>query len=441
VAGLAVRRVVDRPIPPVRGEQIAYLQYTSGSTRAPAGVMISHANVLANARQTLAGYGVRPGDGTTTVSWLPLFHDMGLVLGVAAPLVAGCRSVLMDPVAFLERPARWLKLLSGNPNAVSAAPNFAYGYAAARVSERERDWLHLDAVKALINGAEPVWPATIEKFQRAFGECGLRPETHRPSYGLAEATVLVTVSPMGTAPRTTTFDRDALAAGRAIPPATPDAPVSTLVSCGVPVGQTVRVVDPRRGTPAPDGQVGEIWVTGPNVARGYWDNEPATARSFQARLIGKGTVGARENWLRTGDLGVLCDGELYVTGRRKDLVIVGGRNHYPQDIELTVEQAHTAVRAHHVVAFAVPAAEQDGLVVLAERARDLGPDGVNRDELAATVRAAISARHTVALHDFALLEPGQVPRTSSGKVARAAARSAYLSGAFDAVGARGGAAR
>ncbi|MEE1930236.1 fatty acyl-AMP ligase [Streptomyces sp. TRM 70351] len=436
------------PVPQVPGhgavpQDIAYLQYSSGSTRSPAGAMISHSNVLANARQVQAAYGCGPGDDAVMVSWLPLFHDMGLMLGVATPLVAGLHAVLMDPAAFLGRPARWLRMLSTYPRAVTAAPNFAYDFAAARVSREERDWLRLDSVKALINGAEPVQAGTIGRFHAAFAECGLRPEAHRPSYGLAEATVLVSASRAGAPPRTTAFDRDALAEGTAKPPATPSASVTTLVSCGTAVDQELRVVDPQSCVPLPDGTVGELWLRGPNVSRGYWNADEEGRRTFSGTLPADAPGDGR--WLRTGDLGVVHGGEVYVTGRMKDLVIVGGRNHYPQDIELTAEEAHPSVRPHHVAAFSVAADDAapphaagqpegdagERLVVLAERTRQAVEDRTeDASEVAAAIRTAVSARHGVAVHDVVLLRPGQVPRTSSGKVARAAARTGYLGGAF-----------
>jgi acyl-CoA synthetase (AMP-forming)/AMP-acid ligase II len=386
---------------PAPGE-LAYLQYTSGSTRSPAGVMLTHRNVLSNARQCCTAYGAESGT-TSTISWLPLFHDMGLILGIGAPMFGGMATVLMDPLAFLERPGRWLRALSASPGAISAAPNFAYAYSASRVTEDEKSYLELSRVVSLINGSEPVLPATIAKFQDAFGGCGLRPEVHRASYGLAEATVLVSVTDAGTPPRQVTFDRDRLGEGHAVP-----APAgTTLVSCGRPVDQRIRIVDPS-GEPVADGEVGEIRVSGQNVGQGYWGRPEASA-------FGNG-------WLATGDLGVRFEGELYMTGRLKDLVIVDGRNHYPQDIEQTVE-ACPAVRPHSAAAFAIPREEGEVAVVVLEQAKNTG------DEVAAgVVRASVSAEHGLRLHDVVVLSPGEVPRTSSGKISRALCREYYLDG-------------
>ncbi|UOZ03750.1 fatty acyl-AMP ligase [Amycolatopsis sp. WQ 127309] len=398
-------------LPPVTGEhewhrpapdELAYLQYTSGSTRSPAGVMLTHHNVLTNARQCCTAYGAESGT-TSTISWLPLFHDMGLILGIGAPMFGGLTAVLMDPLAFLERPGRWLRALSASPGAISAAPNFAYAYCASRVTDDEKSYLELSRVVSLINGSEPVLPATIAKFQAAFGECGLRPEVQRASYGLAEATVLVSVTDAGTPSRQVTFDRDRLAEGFAVP-----APSgTTLVSCGRPVDQRIRIVDPN-GEPVADGEVGEIRVSGPNVGQGYWGRPEASP-------FGNG-------WLATGDLGVWFEGELYMTGRLKDLVIIDGRNHYPQDIEQTVE-AHPAVRLHSAAAFAIRHDEGEVAVVVLEQAKN--SDG---EVAVGELRAAVSAEHGLRLHDVVVLSPGEVPRTSSGKISRALCRTSYLDG-------------
>lgn len=401
----------------------AYLQYTSGSTRSPAGVVLTHRNVLANARQACAAYGAESGT-TSTVSWLPLFHDMGLILGIGAPVTGGLASVLMDPLAFLERPARWLRALSASPGAISAAPNFAYAYCASRVSEADKVYLELSRVVSLINGSEPVLPATIAKFHDAFAECGLRPEVHRSSYGLAEATVLVSVTDAGKPPRQVTFDRDRLAAGYA-EPATPGATATTLVSCGRPVGQQVRIADPVTGAPAEPGEVGEIRVSGPNVGRGYWGRAEASVATFGLPPLEPGTG---EGWLATGDLGVLFDGELFVTGRLKDLVVVDGRNHYPQDIEQTVEE-HPAVRPHSAAAFAIDSGDGEAAVVVLERAKYTEADIA---AATAALRAAVSAGHGLRLHDVVFLAPGEVPRTSSGKISRARCRVSYVDGALTA---------
>ncbi|MEV5437623.1 fatty acyl-AMP ligase [Streptomyces sp. NPDC052682] len=405
---------------------VAYLQYTSGSTRAPAGVEISHANVVANARQALTAYGADQ-HPVTCVGWLPLYHDMGLVLSVAAPVVRGTLSVLMDPVAFLHEPVRWLRLLAAHPHAISAAPNFAYDYCASAVTAEQKAELRLDGITALINGSEPVRPGTADRFHAAFAEQGLAPRTHCPSYGLAEATVFVSAARPEEPLRRFALDRDALAAGKALP-ARPDDPRAVLLAgCGTAAGQRVRIADPVSRAALAEGEVGEIWVQGPNVGRGYWHREQESERVFGAVFAGEEEAG---RWLRTGDLGTVLEGQLVVTGRLKDLIVVDGRNHYPQDVEATVQDAHPAVRRDRLAAFPVPGAAGERVVVVAEHARSVRLADLDVPGVARAVRGAVATRHGLRLADVVLVPPGTVPRTSSGKVSRALTRARYLEGAY-----------
>ncbi|MBB5083239.1 fatty acyl-AMP ligase [Nonomuraea endophytica] len=387
-------------------DDLAYLQYTSGSTRQPTGVEITHGNVEANALQLWEAFDATPRTSVAAL-WLPLFHDMGLIATIALPIVGGNQVAFMDPVAFVMHPVRWLRLLSEFHDVYTGGPNFAYEYTAARVSEADKDGLDLSGVRVMLNGAEPVRPGTGAAFHAAFARCGLRPQAHTPAYGLAEATVFVSAVGCDEVAKVTEFDREALGEGRAV--AYTSGGKSTLVSCGRPTGQRVRV-------DAPDGHVGEIRVQGPNVARAYWRDPERSAEVF-----GSG-------WLRTGDLGVIHEGELYVTGRIKDLIIVDGRNHYPQDIEATVQEACEAVRRDHVAAFAVPGELGERVVVVAERSRR----GLEAEpsEVARLVRAAVARTHDLAVHDVVLAAAGAVPRTSSGKIARRACLQAYLEDAF-----------
>jgi fatty acid CoA ligase FadD32 len=418
----------------IRSADLAYLQYTSGSTRRPAGVMITHGCLAANADQIFAAVGAEP-YRSTAVSWLPLFHDMGLVLTIAMPVAAPGHVVFMDPVAFLMRPARWLQLASQHPRVFTAGPNFAYDYCATRISEAERAGLHLSDVRVFLTGAEPVRPATLRKFADAFAGCGLDPGALTPAYGLAEATVYVASTRPGRPPRTVALDRAALQRGEAIPLAgdedSEDSAV-LLASCGVPGGQRVAIVDPQTASVCPDGQVGEIWVHGPNVAAGYFGPPERGAETFGAALAASPDGMPRRGWLRTGDIGVFHDGELLVTGRLKDLIIIDGRNHYPQDIEATAQDAHPVIRRDRVAAFAAPGEAGDRLVVVAERSRQAAAEQVDRAEVTRAVRAAVSTRHGAPLHDFRLVRPGDIPRTSSGKIARSACCEHYLRGAFAA---------
>ncbi|WBQ03134.1 fatty acyl-AMP ligase [Kribbella sp. CA-293567] len=391
---------------PIDPDDLAYLQYTSGSTGEPSGVMVSHRNLIANVRQLIEAFEFRPGR-SMTVSWLPLFHDMGLILTLGVPLLHGDRSVFTDPVAFLMRPARWFQLADGPLDVYTAAPNFAYDYCVQRISAKED--LDLSRFKAFLNGAEPIRPATIAAFTDAFRDCGLDPASHVPAYGLAEAVVFVASALVDTEPTITSFDRDAVTTGVLRPPG---AAATELVSCGPPRGQQVVIADPA-GNPLPSGHVGEIHLAGPNVARGYWSDPARTTVVFGATLTdGTGP------WLRTGDLGALFDGELYVTGRLKDLIIIDGRNHHPQDIEATIHRTHPALRPGRVAAFSVPSHDTEHLIVIVEHTTSDDPTG--------SIRAAVNRHHALRVHHVLLTRPGTIHRTSSGKPARHPTRTWYL---------------
>jgi fatty acid CoA ligase FadD32 len=410
---------------------LAYLQYTSGSTRAPAGVMITHGCLAANAAQISAALEIEH-YRSTAVGWLPLFHDMGFVMTVAMPIATGGQAAFMDPVAFLMQPARWLRLASEHVNVFTAGPNFAYEYCVNRIAEQDRVGLDLSGVRAFINGAEPVRPATLRKFAGSFSGCGLAAEALTPAYGLAEATLYVASGGTRRSPRTVALDRAALQRGEAVPvPPAGDADGAGAVpmaSCGTPADQHVAIVDPETATVCPPGRIGEIWVSGPNVSPGYFRQH--STDTFGAVLAAASGGLPREGWLRTGDTGVFHDGELLVTGRLKDLIIIDGRNHYPQDVEATAQEAHPVIRRDRVAAFAAPAEDGDRLVVVAERSRQARAREVNATEVTRAVRAAVSAHHGAPLRDFLLVGPGDLPRTSSGKIARSACRERYLRGSF-----------
>ncbi|MFI6123736.1 fatty acyl-AMP ligase [Streptomyces sp. NPDC051064] len=413
-------------------DDCAYLQYTSGSTRMPSGVEITHANVCANARQALEAYDIRPGRNCT-VGWLPLYHDMGLVLAIVLPIVGHIHSVLMDPLAFVQQPARWLRLLTQHRGALTAAPNFAYDYCVRRVSDLEREELSLGSVAAMVNGSEPIAVRTLQRFQEAFAPVGMVRTAMRPSYGLAEATVFVSASPAGEEPAVTCFDRNALAGGTARVVEVEDGgAVTRLVACGRPTDQQIAIVEPGSRVRLEGGHVGEIWLRGPNIGRGYWGRPEQSKDTFRATLHGDDPSDQTLHWLRTGDLGLWHDKQLYITGRIKDLVIIDGTNHYPQDIEQTVDYAHSVIRRHHTAAFSVAADDGEHLVVVAEYARDFTePPGSGLVEQARrAVRAAVATAHAVAVHDFILVQPGTVPHTTSGKVARNACREHYLQGTW-----------
>lgn len=418
--------------PDIRPEHVAYLQYTSGSTRAPAGVMLTHENLMANARQLVAAFEpvVAGTERQAAVSWLPLFHDMGLVLALAMPLVVGCAGVTFDPLAFIQRPIRWLEALSGWDRVFSAAPNFAFGLAARRVRDDELAALDLTGVHAILNGAEPVTIGAVEAFTERFRACGLRPQAVRPAYGLAEATVFVAATPPGARATALPVSTGALQRHR-IERAADGEPATDVVAHGRAWGQELIVVDPDTHALLDDGCVGELWVRGPNVGAGYWGREDESLMTFGAELRDPPErLGG--TWLRTGDLGAVFDGQLYITGRRKDVVVVDGRNVYPQDIEHTVEASHPVIAAHRSAAFGVrDGALGEALVVVAEVHRDAPSDDASRLAARWAAIEAVSAQHAVRVSDVVLVGPHTVPRTSSGKIARAATRDLFLRGALD----------
>lgn len=409
--------------------KVAYLQYTSGSTRSPAGVMVTHANVLANLTQISDDYldhleGGAPADGHM-VSWLPFYHDMGLVIGAFGPIVSGRPAVLMSPMAFLLKPARWLQQLAQHGHTLTAAPNFAYELLIRRVSDKDMAGLDLSHVVGMINGAERVHGATVRRFNEKFGKYNLSPFAMRPSYGLAEATVYVVSSPGDRAPTVLRFDVEKLSAGHAEPC---EQGGSELVGCGTARSDAlVRVVDPENLTELPAGEVGEIWVHGDQVTTGYWHNPELTGRLFGAELARTSSGVPRGPWLRTGDIGVIFDEELFVIGRIKDLLIVDGRNHYPDDIETTV----SSITKGRSVAVSIPAETTEQLVVIAEVKTP-----VNVDELRAVKRevaAAVKKVHGVRVADLVLVGQGAIPITSSGKVRRSSCVERYQAGEFGRV--------
>lgn len=431
---------------PVRDtDDLAYLQYTSGSTRTPAGVEITHRAVYTNAMQMILHGGLNT--DVQCVSWLPLYHDMGLMM-IVFTAYFGAHVALMDPMAFLRRPYRWIKQLgiaATRGRTMAAAPNFAFELTAQRGLPPEGEDLDLSNVVCLLNGSEPVSMSAIEQFTNAFAPYGLPASVVKPSYGMAEATLSVASIAPDAAASAVFLDREQLGAGRAVvvDPTASDA--LSLVSCGQPILDEWAVIADPDGAEVPDGTVGEIWLHGNNVGRGYFGREEETRRVFgnklQSRLeVGSHAEGAPDNgsWLATGDLGVYIDGELYLTGRIKDLIIIDGRNHYPHDIETTVSEASPAIRTGYVAAFSVPAeavstltgsgGSGEQVVVVAERApgagRDLGP-------IADTVRAAISRHHQIRVADVRLVAAGGIPRTTSGKLARNACRAEYLAGRFN----------
>lgn len=408
-----------------------YLQYTSGSTRTPAGVMVSHKNILANFEHMNAAFfgdrgGIAPPD-STMVSWLPLYHDMGLQLGVIFSVLTGFRSVLTSPASFLQRPARWMQLLARNSRAHSAAPNFAFELAVRKTSDDDLAGLDLGNVSCIFNGGERVQPATLQRFAERFARFNLQAKVLRPSYGLAEATLYVSTREAGQPPEIVHFDSEELTAGHAKPRA--DNGGTALVSYGVPRSPMVRIVDPQSRIECPTGTTGEIWVHGRNVATGYWQKPSETEHTFGATLVGPQAGTPEGPWLRTGDLGFIFEGELFMIGRTKDLLIVYGRNHCPDDLEGTIQ----SIAPGRCAAIAVPDKGTEKLVAIIELKNRAGPQeaaGDGFDVVKRKVTSAISDVHGVSVADLVVVAPGSIPITTSGKVRRAACVERYRQNQF-----------
>ncbi len=438
-------------------DTIAYLQYTSGSTRIPTGVQITHLNLATNVVQVIEALEGEEGD--RGVSWLPFFHDMGLVTALLSPMI-GHYLTFMTPAAFVRRPIRWMREMSARPDdtggIISPAPNFAFEHAAARGLPKDGEPpLDLSRIKCILNGSEPVSAASMRKFNEAFGPYGFKEQAIKPSYGLAEATLFVSTTPLGETPTIIHVDRDALNTGSFVEVA-PDAPTAVAQAGAGKIGvaEWAVIVDHDTASELPDGQIGEVWISGQNMGSGYWGKEEETHATFQnilkSRTENSHAAGAPDDamWVRTGDYGTHYNGELYITGRVKDLVIVDGRNHYPQDLEYSAQEATKALRPGFVAAFSVPANQlpseafddahaglkydpddtSEQLVIVGERA-----PGSHKMEVAPIVddiRAAVAVRHGVTVRDVLLMPAGAIPRTSSGKIGRRACRSAYLDGSL-----------
>ncbi|WAZ26177.1 SDR family NAD(P)-dependent oxidoreductase [Streptomyces cinnabarinus] len=406
--------------PGTRRDDIAFLQYTSGSTSRPKGVMVSHGNLLHQIDALFAVLFDRDPTGQHVVSWLPPFHDMGLIFSLLTPPYAGLPVTFMAPYSFLKRPYRWLKAISDTGATASAAPNFAYDLAVAKVTEKERETLDLSRWRSAANGAEPVRRETMERFTAAFADCGFRATSHLPSYGLAEGTLMVSTGDVDAAALWRDLAPDALAAGRA-EGAAPDGPSRTVVGCGTSMSdQRVAIVDPRTRTALPDGSVGEIWVAGPSVAHGYWRRAEETEEIFRARLADTG----EGPFLRTGDVGFLDGPEVYVTGRAKDVIIIAGRNHYPQDIERTVESLDRGLRQGCGVAGSRDLDGEERLIVIQEYRGSKDP--AEHQRIIAAIREELAREHGLQTYAVALVRAGTVPKTTSGKLQRAACLDAFL---------------
>jgi 8-amino-7-oxononanoate synthase len=407
------------------GADLAMLQYTSGSTGEPRGVMLTHANLLHNSSVIHRVSGHRPGDNG--VFWLPPFHDMGLIGGIVQPVYVGLPNALMAPATFLQRPLRWLEAMSRYRATTSGAPNFAYDLCVDRTTEEERAALDLSAWRTSFNGAEPIRADTISRFVEAFAMCGVTRSVVVPCYGLAEATLIVSGGPAEREPTSLLVERRALEQGVLRTPV-PGEDTSPLVTSGAPAEEhEVAIVDVESTTRVAEGKVGEIWVSSRSVARGYWGRPQETAVTFGARL-----AGSDRTWLRTGDLGALRAGELVVTGRLKDLVILQGRNYYPHDIEVAAERSHPDLRPGYAAAFTVGGERSEELVLALEVTRHHRAS--DDDALFHAVRAELADSVGVIPSEILLLRQNTIPRTSSGKIQRGACRAAFLDGTLEVIG-------
>lgn len=412
--------------PTVTGASLAMLQYTSGSTGDPRGVMLAHSNLLHNSAVIHRVSRHRPNDNG--VFWLPPFHDMGLIGGILQPIYAGLSAALMAPATFLQRPSRWLEAMSRYGATTSGAPNFAYDLCVERIGDAERATLDLSHWRTSFNGAEPIRADTIERFSQAFAASGLRRDVILPCYGLAEGTLLVSGGPAERAPLHVLADRRSLESGELRAPDERGPSPIALVASGEPVSeQVVAIVDPDTGAACADGQVGEIWVAGASVAAGYWGRPEASAATFHARL-----ASSDRNYLRTGDLGVFVRGQLIVTGRLKDLVILDGRNYYPHDIEVAAERSHPSLRTGFTAAFGVAGDGRERLVLVAEVARQHKAE--TDRVLFQAIRTELAGTIGVVPDEIVLIRQNTIPRTSSGKIQRRACRVAYLGDSLEVVG-------
>ena len=412
--------------PKVSSKTIAFLQYTSGSTGMPKGVTVDHGNLLHNERMIREAFGHTL--DTTVVGWLPLFHDMGLIGNVLQPLYLGRTCILMSPADFLTKPIRWLQAISRYRATTSGGPNFAYDLCIRRTTPEQRAELDLSSWQIAFTGAEPVRAETMEQFAEAFKPCGFRREAFYPCYGMAETTLLVTGGSKDYYPVIKSVDATALEQNQ-VEAVKKGNKIRKIVSCGHTwLEQEVAIAEPKTLTRVGDNRVGEIWVKGESVVRGYWNKPEKTQETFKAYLADTG----EGPFLRTGDLGFIQDNELFVTGRLKDVIIVRGQNHYPQDIELTVEKSHPALRAGCGAAFTVEVKGSERLVIVQEVERSYLRK-LDTPKVVDSICQAVTAEHGLQPYATVLIKTGSIPKTSSGKVRRHACRSGFLDGSLNVI--------
>lgn len=410
---------------PLDSDSLAVLQYTSGSTGTPKGVMLSHANIMHNV--ALICHSFEPSPTCVGMSWLPTYHDMGLVGGVLKPMFLGRPSVMMSPMAFLQKPVRWLRAVSHYRVTISGGPNFAYDLCVQKVTDEQLQGLDLSSWDVAFNGAEPIRSSTLSGFCDRFGSVGFQREAFFPCYGMAETTLIVTGSVKQNPPVLRAFDGSKMDEYRVVPAESGQEGARELVGCGrVLPDEEVLIVDSETRCRLGPDDIGEIWVSSPSVGQGYWNKEDATRETFQAYLSDTGAG----PYLRTGDLGFLQDGELFVTGRLKDLIIVRGVNRYPQDIELTVERTSDRLQAGAVAAFAVDMGDRERLIIVSEVERGRGKDW---SSVIQAIRRSVMSEHDLPPDCVVLVRFGSIPKTSSGKIQRHACRQEFLDDALKVV--------
>ena len=428
---VATRTASGWVAPDIDGETLALLQYTSGSTATPKGVMVTHRNLLLTLDDLDRGW--KHTAESVLVSWLPMFHDMGLIYGILQPLAKGIPCVFMPSAAFLQRPMRWLEAISRFRGTHSGGPNFAYELCLRRTTAEQRAGLDLSCWRMALNAAEPVRADTLRRFAEGFAESGFRAAAFSPGYGLAESTLKATAVRTEEEPTLLAVSGDSLEVGRVTPTGEGDVDARVLVGCGrSEIGTRIVIADPETSLACEAGEVGEIWLSGPVVAKGYWNRPEQSAESFAARLADADEL-SKEVFLRTGDTGFLHEDELFVTGRLKDLIIVRGVNHYPQDIELTVQRSHPALTFDSGAAFSLEVDGDERLVVVQEVERT-ARHGLDVNAVTEAIRLAVTKEHDLQAHEIVLLQPASLPKTSSGKIQRQKCKAQYLAGELSLIG-------
>jgi acyl-CoA synthetase (AMP-forming)/AMP-acid ligase II len=419
------RGVADLPQP--QPEDIAFLQYTSGSTSDPKGVAVSHANLLANLEMIRLALGNTR--QSTYVNWVPLYHDMGLILNALEALYVGALCILMAPNAFMQRPLNWLRAIHHYRAEVGCSPNFGFDLCVSRYRADQMEGVDLSSWKVALNGAEPVHSETIRRFNQTFADHGFNPNAAFPAYGMAEATLLIAGGRRGADHVTRAVSRSGLQA-HAVRAPLDETDVQTLVGCGRALaGERIAIVDPDSCRRLPPGQAGEIWVNGPNVARAYWRNTDASMINLNAQIADEDK---QAKWLRTGDLGFLDEAsELFITGRIKDLVIIRGINHYPQDIEHTVQALHPALRQNCGAVFSVPDDQGEESLVIVQEIERTERNRIDAVEMTGLIREGVTDQHELFARHIVLIRQGSLPKTTSGKIQRSLTRRLWLEGRLE----------